>query len=105
MHVPSHLAIPPGPCFAEWICLDIETTAGRPESAEEFMRRQWSPAPNWTPDTIGKRYKEAYEKKLGKLALLDAAGIAVIALQTPGHRMVLHCIGTVPRSRRSQTKS
>lgn len=91
--ITHHSSLITTPAFAEWICLDIETTAGRPESADEWMRRQWSPSPNWTPDTIGKRYKEAYEKKLAKLALLDAAGIAVIALQTPQQRVLLHWIG------------
>lgn len=75
----------------DWLCLDIETTGGRPESAEEFMRRQWSPAPNWTPETIGKRFHEALAKKREKLALLDAAGIAVIAFNGPRiGRVILH---------------
>lgn len=80
------------PQLAPWVCIDIETKAGRPESAEEWMRRQWSPSPQWTPETIGKRFKEAYEKKLMKLALMDSAGIAVIALNTPTQRVILHCL-------------
>lgn len=65
----------------EWLCLDIETTAGRPESAEEYCRRFWSPDARWAPETIGRRYLEALGKKREKLALLDAAGIAVIAIR------------------------
>lgn len=65
----------------EWVCLDIETTAGRPEAAEEFCRRYWSPDERWKPETIGRRYLEALEKKREKLALLDAAGIAVVAIR------------------------
>lgn len=69
------------PQVLEWICLDIETVAGRPESAEDWARRFWCPDERWKPETIGRRYLEALEKKREKLALLDAAGIAVIALR------------------------
>jgi DNA polymerase III epsilon subunit-like protein len=91
--ITRHGPVFPPPHAADWICLDIETTAGRPEHAEEWMRRQWTPNKDWTPDTIGKRYKEAFEKKLGRLALLDSAGIAVVALELPGQvRTLLHCL-------------
>jgi hypothetical protein len=80
------------PRVAEWLCVDIETTAGRPESADRYMRDQWSPNHEWTPDTIGKRYKEAREKWLKKLALLDAAGIAVVALNSPIGRIIFHTL-------------
>lgn len=73
----------------EWLCLDIETVAGRPESAEEWARRFWCPDERWAPETIGKRYLEALRKKREKLALLDSAGIAVIAIRDSSqHRPV-----------------
>lgn len=89
------LPMPVGP----WLCLDIETTAGRPESADEAMRAHWTPSNNWTPETIGKRYLEALEKKRQKLALLDSAKIAVVALNSPMGRVVLHSLrDEAPRS-------
>lgn len=81
-------AISPANVPLEWICLDIETVAGRPESAEDWARRFWSPDNRWSPETIGKRYLEALSKKREKLALLDSAGIAVIALRDSGLRAV-----------------
>jgi len=73
----------------EWLCIDIETEAGRPEAAEEWARRYWQPNEAWKPETIGRRYLEALEKKREKLALLDSAGIAVIALRdSSGQRPV-----------------
>lgn len=77
---------PAGPL--EWLCLDIETVAGRPESAEEWARRYWAPNELWKPETIGKRYLEALAKKRERLALLDSAGIAVIAIRDSGLRPV-----------------
>lgn len=76
----SPIANPQSPVApVEWLCLDIETEAGRPESAEEWARRYWSPDHRWAPETIGKRYLEALKKKQERLALLDSAGIAVVA--------------------------
>ena len=72
------------------MCLDIETQAGRPESVEEYIRSHWWPNEAWTPDTIGKRFKEAIARWELKRGLLDAGGIAVIALNWPGQRVVLH---------------
>lgn len=92
------MAGPAAASVAPWLCLDIETTAGRPESAEEFMRRQWAPDSRWTPETIGKRYLEALAKKREKLALLDSAGIAVVALNTAAGRMILHALGEQPET-------
>ena len=84
----ANLQSPQSPGPLEWVCLDIETVAGRPESAEDWARRYWSPDSRWAPETIGKRYLEALSKKREKLALMDAAGIAVIAIRDSGQRAV-----------------
>jgi len=91
-------ATPVGMTLVAWLCIDLETTAGRPESAEEFMRQQWTPDARWTPETIGKRYLEALAKKREKLALLDSAGIAVVALNAPAGRMILHALREQPET-------
>lgn len=95
---PAPIVAPVTRIWSDFLVIDIETVAGRPESAEEAMRRQWTPDARWTPETIGKRYLEALEKKKAKLALLDSAGIAVVALNASCGRLVLHAMGEHPRS-------
>ena len=63
------------------LTLDIETAAGRPEDAERDMRINWSPSPNWKPETIGNRYLEMFEKKKDRLALIDGSRVISIALR------------------------
>lgn len=79
------------------IVIDIETKAGKPGDAEEWMRRNWSPSDKWAEETIGKRYKEALEKKRTQLALIDTAEVMVIAVErAPGEAQLLHSFGTAP---------
>lgn len=74
----------------EYVVLDIETIAGEPTEAEDWMRRAWSPNPNWKPATIGSRFLEVYEKKQEQLALLNSAPIITVALHTPADCRVIH---------------
>jgi len=74
----------------EYVVLDIETTAGDPTEAEEWMRRAWAPSPKWKPATIGSRFLDAYEKKQERLALLDTAPIISVTLLTAADFRVLH---------------
>lgn len=71
---------------AEYIVLDIETIAGRPEDAEAQFRAEWRPAATWKAETVAKRYEEArirYEERGG---LIDTSPIACAAMliATPG---------------------
>lgn len=80
------------------LTIDIETENARPEDAEALLRTHWSPTPTWTNETIGKRFKEALEKKLDKLALIDAAPISVVSLKSEAEAIVLHSVyGEDPR--------
>jgi hypothetical protein len=80
------------PVTYQRLTLDIETEDARPEDAEALLRTHWSPNPTWTNETIGKRFKEALEKKLDKLALIDAAPIAVVSLKSDTEAIVLHSV-------------
>ncbi len=73
-----------------YLAIDIETIAGEPTEAEEWMRRTWAPNPAWKPATIGQRFLGAYEKKLERLALLDTAPIISVALRTEVDCRVIH---------------
>jgi len=82
-----------GPQFYEWLALDIETTDGRPEHAERWMRMNWSPTPSWKDETIGKRYRELLEKKKQKLALLDESPIILVTLVSNENELrAIHCM-------------
>lgn len=73
------------------LTIDIETVAGRPEDAERDMRMNWSPTPNWKPDTIGKRYLEMLDKKKERLALIDGSRVisaAVLGVNEFGARSI-----------------
>lgn len=74
----------------EYVVLDLETIAGDPTEAEEWMRRAWSPSPKWKPGTIGSRFLDAYEKKQEQLALLDTAPIISVTLHTSADCRVIH---------------
>lgn len=74
----------------QYLAIDIETIAGDPCEAEEWMRKKWSPNPNWKPATIGSRFLEAYEKKKEQLALLDTAPIISVAMRTEADIRVIH---------------
>jgi DNA polymerase elongation subunit (family B) len=76
-----------------WFCLDIETIGGRPEAAEEEMRRLWSPSPSWKSSTIGERYLTALERKRERLALIAGANIIIIGTKNSrGESRCLHCM-------------
>lgn len=72
------------------LALDIETIAGDPSGAESWMRRVWEPNHTWKPETIGRRYIDAYEAKKDRLALLDEAPIISVAMQTETERRLVH---------------
>lgn len=79
-----------------YVVIDIETMAGDPVEAEEWMRRVWSPNPTWKPATIGDRFLQAYEKKKEQLALLDSAPIISVAMKTPTDCRILHHLACDP---------
>jgi DNA polymerase III epsilon subunit-like protein len=80
------------PLPPQYLVLDLETTAGDPTEAEEWMRWHWSPNPNWSPPVVGARFHEALEKKKEKLALLPTAPILSVALKTEQDCRVLHTL-------------
>lgn len=67
----------------EWMALDIETINGSPDDAERFIVQAYrcESFGTWADATIGKKIKEAWEKKKERLALLDAAPIICVSLQ------------------------
>jgi hypothetical protein len=75
----------------DWLALDIETTDARPEDAERECRLAWTPRKNLKTDAVfGKQIREALEKKMKKLALLDAAPIIVVSLKSNTELRCLH---------------
>ena len=74
----------------EYIVLDIETIAGDPSDAENWMRQCWKPAGNWKPETIGSRWLEALGKKEERLALIDGSPIISVAMRTPQACTLVH---------------
>lgn len=81
-----------------WVAIDIETAGGRPEDAEEWMRRNWEPSAKWKPETIGARYLEMLAKKTERLALLDASQIIAIGIRTPVELGLFHSMQAAPPS-------
>lgn len=77
---------------SKWLVLDIETRGGRPEDAPRWLRENWWPNMNWTPETIGKAFKKAHEETENRMGLLDTAGIATIQVATETMSAVLHCL-------------
>jgi hypothetical protein len=78
------------------VTIDIETIAGRPEEAEAWARRYWSPSRNWKDTTVGTRWREAVEKKEARLALIDDSPIVVVSLATDRDCRVLHTLASGP---------
>lgn len=74
-----------------WVCLDIETIAGRPEHAERIVAQAYRPESfgSWKEETIGKRIKEAWAKRLERLALLNESPIVCVAAMSSEWEMVL----------------
>lgn len=83
----------------EWVVLDIETQGGDPAQVWDWVRRNWWPAEEWKPETMGKRLVEAVEKKKEKLALLDSASIATVQLKTAAGHLVFHAFGNAVPAR------
>jgi len=80
-----------------YLALDIETTDGRPEEVERWLRIQFTPPKNFkTPEAIGKRYLEMAESKAQKMALLDTAPVVIVSLQSDSERRCLHCLRAEP---------
>lgn len=76
-----------------WVALDIETSNGRPEEAERWMRLHWTPPANIRkPEVIGVRYQQMLEQKVEKRALLETAPIVIVSICTPVERRLLHCL-------------
>ena len=76
-----------------YLALDIETTDGRPEEVERWLRIQFTPPKNFkTAEAIGKRYLEMAEKKATMMALLDTAPVVVVSLQSDSERRCLHAL-------------
>lgn len=83
---------PAAPVPYKWLTLDVETVDGRPEDAERLMRVQWAPNPDWKPETIGNRYLAALAKKKEKLALIDEAPLACVAIRSDSELRCLHAM-------------
>lgn len=99
MIIPTKNATTEAESPAAWLCLDIETTSPPIEAIEEAFRRNYWPDRRWTEPTIGKRFREAFEKAETRGALLDSAGIAVVALFNGDLMpMLFHCRGEGPTS-------
>lgn len=73
-----------------WLCFDVETAAGRPESIEREFRISWAPDKRWEDETVGRRWREAFAKKTEKSALLDVAPIVVIGMRSDLETRCLH---------------
>ena len=83
-----------GPEPEPWLALDIETTNGRPEEAERWMRLHYTPPANYkTAEACGKAFLEMREKKTEKRALLDSSPVVIVTIQTPRGLYALHCLG------------
>jgi len=80
------------PTAYEWVTIDIETMAGRPEEAERWMRLHWAPSPKLKAETIGNKYLEALETKKGQLALIEGARIICVSLRSNTELRCLHCL-------------
>lgn len=99
----SQAASSAGVGLFDWLTIDIETVAGRPEDAERWMRMHWSPSSQIKkPETIGQKWFDALEGKRQKLALLDGAQVICIGLRSKdldygGGSVIefgcLHCMG------------
>lgn len=74
----------------DYVVLDIETIGGDPSDAEAWMRRAWTPAANWKPETIGNRWVEAHSKKLERLALIDGSPIVSVSMKSPTGCFCVH---------------
>ena len=86
------------------LTIDIETENGRPEEADVAMRLTWTPSWDWKDETIGKRLREARDKKLEKLALLETAPIGCVSLRSSsGDLMVLHSVAEEPARKFSES--
>lgn len=79
---------------APWIVLDIET-ADAPEEAIAAAADAWKAPSNWKADTVVRRRAEAKQRIAEDAALLDAAPIAVIAVQTPHGAALFTAFGAV----------
>lgn len=76
-----------------WLALDIETIAGRPEEAEEWMRLHWTPDARLKPETLGRRFLDGIESKRQRLALLDGAPIIIVSTRSDtGEVRCLHTL-------------
>lgn len=76
----------------EYVVVDIETAAAKPEDVEAEFRRIWSPDKRWKDETIIKRYREALAKAEERGALADTAPIVAIALKSNVATYVLHTL-------------
>lgn len=78
----------------KYIVLDIETSEGSPDEVERWMRCCWKPASNWKSETIGDRYKEMFDKKVAKLALMDNAPIVSFGVRSDTETRCIHSLYT-----------
>jgi len=81
--IPAEIVTPPPmPTPYRWLAIDIETIAGRPEEAEEWMRLHWAPDARLKPETLGRRFLDGIETKRQKLALLDGAHVIIVSTRS-----------------------
>lgn len=86
-------ALPLAPAAPQYsfLCFDVETAAGRPEAIEREFRLSWSPNKDWKDETIGKRWRDAFEKRRERSALLDVAPVVSIGMRSDTEWRCLHC--------------
>ena len=75
---------------SDWIVLDLET-GNAPEEFIEQKIAEWTPPGNISkPETIAAKREEAKQKIREKSALLDAAPILCVAVNTPQQKMIFN---------------
>lgn len=83
------------PELYRWMCIDLETAAATPDAIAASMRCEWvPPVKRWKDETVianmGRTYLKALAAKEEKSALLDAAPIISIGIQSDTERRCLH---------------
>ncbi|MDM8006095.1 MAG: ribonuclease H-like domain-containing protein [Phycisphaerae bacterium] len=92
--IPAEILTPaPMPTPYRWLAVDIETVAGTPTEAEEWMRLNWTPDARLKPETLGRRFLDGIEAKRQKLALL--VGAPVIIVSTRSDTGEVRCLHTL----------
>ncbi len=84
------------PMAYDYMAIDIETASARPDEVMAEFRRNWEPSKRLKPDTIGKKYFEALEKREAKASLIDESPIIAITIRSDSELRCLHCMEHQP---------